>query len=69
MRHPYPVRTPVAPLGHNQQLLALLSRAIRAASMAPSDREAFNVAGDALIRATDLVKAEVNRRSEGILGR
>jgi hypothetical protein len=37
--------------------------------MAPSDREAFNVAGDALIRATDLVKAEVNRRSEGILGR
>jgi hypothetical protein len=66
MRHPYPVRTQVVPLGHNQQLLALLSNAIRAASMAPSDREAFNVAGDALIRATELVKADVNRRSEDI---
>lgn len=69
MRHPHLARSPVAPLEHNQQLLALISRAVRAATMAPSDREAFNIAGDALMRGADLIKAETNRRSEGTFAR
>lgn len=69
MRHPHLARPPAAPIEHHQRILAVLARAVRAAAMAPSDREALNIAGDALLRTADLVKAEVNRRSEGIFGR
>lgn len=47
-------------------LISVLSDAVRDAALAPSDREALDIAGDALLRAAALVKSNSNQRLEGV---
>ena len=42
---------------HRQQLISIVSHAIRAAALAPSDREALDIVGAALSGALTLMKA------------
>jgi hypothetical protein len=49
---------------HDQQLISIVTQAIRAAAMAPSDREALDIAGAALASTIALVKPASNQRSE-----
>ncbi|MDN7741606.1 hypothetical protein FBX98_11437 [Burkholderia sp. SJZ115] len=41
-------------------MLHIVSDAVRAAALAPSDRVALDIAGDALRRLADLARAEVS---------
>ncbi|WP_279608764.1 hypothetical protein [Burkholderia gladioli] len=41
-------------------MLHIVSDAVRAVALAPSDRVALDIAGDALRRLADLARAEVN---------
>ncbi|GLU32555.1 hypothetical protein WKR88_17895 [Trinickia caryophylli] len=52
---------------HAQQLISIITQAIRAAALAPSEREALDIAGAALASAAALAKADSNQRSEPIL--
>jgi hypothetical protein len=62
-----PVRPPQTSLPN--ALAQLVNDALRASALAPTYIDALDIAGDALRRAADLVKAGANQRSEGIFGR
>ncbi|VWC31935.1 hypothetical protein BLA23254_06402 [Burkholderia lata] len=46
---------------HSQSSLEIIRNALRAAALAPSDRAALDVAGDALRQLADLACVEVAR--------
>jgi hypothetical protein len=50
------------------QLIVIVSQAIREAAFAPSEREALDIAGAALMRAVSIAKADSNQRSATVLG-
>ncbi|HIH2745950.1 hypothetical protein L3V59_07095 [Burkholderia aenigmatica] len=50
-----------ARLEQTQSSLEIIRNALRAAALAPSDRDALDVAGDALRQLADLVRMEVRR--------
>ncbi|MGG1949000.1 hypothetical protein AB1286_30040 [Trinickia sp. NRRL B-1857] len=56
-----------ARLEHPQQLISIVTHAIRAAALAPSEREALDIVGGALSDAVALLKSESNQRSEAVL--
>ncbi|WP_155634222.1 hypothetical protein [Burkholderia cepacia] len=57
-------RRPAAPLRsaspQSLEMLRIVSEAVRAAALAPTDRAALDVTGDALRRLADLARAEAN---------
>ena len=53
-----PVRAPTAPRSIQEQILDTVSLAVRQASMAPSDRSALDIVGDALRRVAELLKPD-----------
>lgn len=50
------------------QLISIVAQAIRAAALAPSEREALDIAGAALAHAVSIIKADSNQRSAPVLG-
>jgi len=53
---------------HPQQLISIATQAIRAAALAPTEREALDIVGAALASAVSLVKSNSNRRSAASIG-
>jgi len=49
----------------SEALISIVTQAIRAAALAPSEREALDIVGAALADAVARMKAESNQRSEG----